>query len=112
MKQQTVMEYFVYSTWIVWILVALLLTGCANKGFNPPEFNNVVIVEVEINDNIGFDEYDRSVAGQAVRINGICYIQVPTITWLYDSYNMCIWGHEFMHCVFGVYHTKDDMGTC
>ena len=72
----------------------------------------MVIVDTTINDNIPDDKRGREVVGNMERINGICYIQVPTITWLYDSYNMCVWGHEFMHCVLGTYHTEDDMGTC
>ena len=89
-----------------------MLNGCATAPLNPPEFNKRVIVDTTINDNIGTDERGRKIVGQAVRINGICYIKVPSILWLYDSYNMCVWGHELMHCVFGTFHTKDDMGTC
>ena len=90
----------------------LLLSGCATAPFNPSEFNRRVMVDTTIDDNIGYDERDRKIVGQMQRINGVCYIKVPSITWLYDSYTMCIWGHEFMHCVLGTFHTKNDMGTC
>lgn len=93
-------------------LIILLCSGCANQPFTPPEFNKQVVVDVTINDSIGYDSEGRRIVGQAKRVGGICYLQLPTITWLYDSYNMCVWGHEFMHCVFGRFHTKDAMGTC
>ena len=88
------------------LLFSLLLGGCAEIPFNPPEFNRTVTVVTIINDNLS-----RKAVGRFKRIDGICYIQVPTIRWLYDEYNMCVWGHEFMHCVYGYYH-KGAVSTC
>ena len=93
------------------LLFSLLLGGCANAPFNPPEFNKRVIVDTTIDDNIGYTEEGVRIVGQFKRIDGVCYIKVPTITWLYDEYNMCVWGHEFMHCVYDYYH-KGAVSTC
>lgn len=93
--------------------LVLLLQGCAAPApFNPPEFNKYVVGVVEIDDNIGFGPNGGKIVGQTSFKKGICSFKLPTIQGVYDSYNMCIWGHEFMHCVLGSFHREDEIDTC
>jgi len=94
------------------ILITFIFSGCANKPFNPPEFNKYVIAEIEINDNIGYDKHGRKIVGLSIMNKGLGKMKLPTIKDLYDTYNMYIWGHELMHFVFGTFHSDDEASTC
>lgn len=95
------------------LALVLLLGGCTTPvPFNPPEFNKYIVGKVEINDNIGYSKNGNIIVGQTSFRKGICSFKLPTILGVYDSYNMCIWGHEFMHCVLGSFHREDEIDTC
>lgn len=87
--------------------LSLLLMGC-NTPIVPTAFNDRIDLRVKIDNNIIFK--GEKADGLAIPAGRDCFLQLPSITYLEDSYNFCIWGKELFHCVYGYYHKgrKDD----
>lgn len=100
------------------IIVILLITGCSHAPFYSTEFNSDIRAKIIIDDSIyvnGLDangKFNKTVVGMAECYKGNCVLHLPTLNWIDDSYNLCVWGHELAHAVHGNWHREGEPDTC
>lgn len=101
------------TKFILILLIVALLSGCASHPLKSSEFNEFSIIQATIDDNLGIDKNGNTINAEAEFFtNGICKIKLPTIKDVYDSFNLCNWGHELAHCIMGTWHDEDEIDTC
>ena len=88
---------------LILAISVILLTGCGAP-IKKPEFNQSMLLTMEIDNDIGYDSRNRRINGQAKLGNGRCHLKLPTVQDFHDRQNMNTWGHELMHCVYGNFH--------
>ena len=97
------------------LIIFLLLSGCAIvPPLKPTQNNKHITATIIINDSIGNDKKGRTILGETWYIDkkGTCIFILPTVRDVYDAKNMCVWGHELLHCVMGSFHTDDEGSSC
>ena len=95
------------------IILALLLHGCGSIPFQGSEFNHNVKLYIVIDDDIGKTAKGHTIVGQAYDCQkGDCILFLPSLRWVDDAYNFCVWGHELAHAVFKIFHKAGIPDTC
>ena len=97
-----------------YLILLLMLTGCADIPLNMPTEGKTIVIHVIVNDNIGYGSRGAKIMGTHTINNGIHYLQLPTIRWLDDYEMWCVWGHELGHAVLipREFHNKFNGNTC